>query len=948
MKVFGCYLHFVSVVLLYLKISSLKFESCLGVQRFSDGDLQKLRDRVMKMFYHAYDSYLKYAEPYDELRPLSCDGVDTWGSFSLSLIDSLDTLAVMGNFSEFQRVAQLIVKEIDFNSNINVSVFETNIRVVGGLLSAHLLSRKAGVELEPGWPCSGPLLRLAENVARRLLPAFQTKTGMPYGTVNLKYGVPAGETPVTCTAGVSTFIVEFGALSRLTGDPVFENTALAALRALWNLKSPLGLVGNHINSQDGKWTAVDSGIGAGVDSYFEYLVKGAILLQLPELMEMFNAYRQPIEKYMKRDDWYLWVSMNSGQVTMPVFQSLEAYWPGILSLVGDIEQGQKSLYNYHQVWRQYGFIPEFYDIPHNHVTKKREGYPLRPEFIESAMYLYQATRDPLLLQLGVDVLESIEHSSRTSCGYATIKNVLDHKIEDRMESFFLAETTKYLYLLFDPDNFLLRNGDHGEIVHTIGGECVVESGSYIFNTEAHPIDIAAVYCCSADRKQQEDELQDLHDSLNLFQVLKISSKTPQSFLYKKWQNQKSPFHLIEKAYYNLPIDKEMLTVWQPEADIPENNLSFTKGKKYPTVEVRPPLKLSILDSKDVSRENNIKSSMKMATEGCQKQATEKNPTQEKKISFTTTGDEQSHQLVKGNIPTDTEEIPSIKFENGNLKVLESIPTSTTEMPSINLDVENSKRVTTETISIDTEGISTMELKNEGSATECLPKDVKGIPTIKMISDVSQGSVQESILTKQEVTPSVKVANMDSRESTTKSIPLEMEISTALKLESKNSQEFSKQSIPIVSLSYDEKYTTSEKFNRGKSNNFHSHNSAGDSTLTKVTIQPSKEYEKNIGSSQAQADSQQNEANISIDKLKILQYLSLFVKDEKKSSDLLQQKNVAIPALKNVPFSSYIAQENIKNNSSVNILNVTSFDMLSCPAQPFTFRFSLLGELFNTD
>ena len=104
-----------------------------------------------------------------------------------------------------------------------MSVFETNIRIVGGLLSAHLVARKAGVKLEPGWPCNGPLLALAEDVAKRLLPAFDTPTGMPYGTVNLRHGVPDGETPVTCTAGVGTFIVEFGALSRLTGNQVIMN-----------------------------------------------------------------------------------------------------------------------------------------------------------------------------------------------------------------------------------------------------------------------------------------------------------------------------------------------------------------------------------------------------------------------------------------------------------------------------------------------------------------------------------------------------------------------------------------------------------------------------------------------------------------------------------------------------------------------------------------------------
>jgi len=81
---------------------------------------------------------------------------------------------------------------------------------------------RATTDLEVGWPCNGPLLRMAEDVARRLLPAFDTPTGMPYGTVNLRSGVPDGETTITCTAGVGTFILEFGTLSRLTGDSVFE------------------------------------------------------------------------------------------------------------------------------------------------------------------------------------------------------------------------------------------------------------------------------------------------------------------------------------------------------------------------------------------------------------------------------------------------------------------------------------------------------------------------------------------------------------------------------------------------------------------------------------------------------------------------------------------------------------------------------------------------------
>lgn len=155
----------------------------------------------------------------------------------------------------------------------------------------------------------------------------------------------------------------------------------------------------------------------------------------------------------------------------------------------------KTLHNYHQVWLQYGFTPEFYYIPQAEAGANRESYPLRPELIESIMYLCRATEDPFLLQAGEDILRSIQHSAKTPCGYATIKDVKDHRKEDRMESFFLSETTKYLYLLFDTDNFIHNQGQHGNVIETPNGQCVVESGGYIFNTEAHPIDPAALHCC---------------------------------------------------------------------------------------------------------------------------------------------------------------------------------------------------------------------------------------------------------------------------------------------------------------------------------------------------------------------------------------------------------------------------------------------------------------------
>lgn len=191
------------------------------------------------------------------------------------------------------------------------------------------------------------------------------------------------------------------------------------------------------------------------------------------------------------------------------------------TLVGDVDSALKSIHNYHQVWKQYGFTPEFYSIPQAEPNDNREGYPLRPELVESIMYLYRATKDPLFLQMGVDVVQSIQHSARTPCGFATIKDVRTHAIEDRMESFFLAETTKYLYLLFDPDNFIHADGRRGRIVQATHGECVLEAGGYIFNTEAHPIDAAAVYCCSA-AKDEGAILQEFHDSMDLMALVGLT------------------------------------------------------------------------------------------------------------------------------------------------------------------------------------------------------------------------------------------------------------------------------------------------------------------------------------------------------------------------------------------------------------------------------------------
>lgn len=85
------------------------------------------------------------------------------------------------------------------------------------------------------------------------------------------------------------------------------------------------------------------------------------MLNRPELMHIFKEAKIAIDKYLSKNDWHIWASMTKGLVTIPVFQSLDAYWPGVLSMVADTPNAMKSIYNYHSVWKQYGFLPEFYN-----------------------------------------------------------------------------------------------------------------------------------------------------------------------------------------------------------------------------------------------------------------------------------------------------------------------------------------------------------------------------------------------------------------------------------------------------------------------------------------------------------------------------------------------------------------------------------------------------------
>eukprot|EP00050_Salpingoeca_kvevrii_P001305 m.166851 g.166851 ORF g.166851 m.166851 type:complete len:773 (-) comp10342_c0_seq1:128-2446(-) len=427
---------------------------------------QEMRARAAEMFYHGYNGYMTHAFPHDELRPLSCSGQDTWGTFALTLVDSLDMLALLGNVSEFRRAVRLTVRQVNFDQDRNVSVFETNIRVVGGLLSAHLQAEEI---LGPA-DYAGELLELALDAARRLLPAFDTPTGIPYGTVNFRHGVPPGETTITSLAGAGTHILEFALLSRLTGQPEFEITARTALRALFARRSTRNLVGNHIDVMSGTWTVLDAGIGSNADSFYEYLLKAYILLGEPEYLVMFDTLYEATQLRMKRGDLYHDVAMYTGATSLTWFTALSTFFPGLQVLAGDVAPAARSAAAFQAIWRQFGFAPEAVNLRTMRIVDGQEGYFLRPEMLESLFYLHAATNDSMFLSFAAEIASSIEATCRTSCGFAVVANVTSRELGDRMESFFLAETLKYLYLLFDD-------------AHPI------RKGNYVFQTEAHYFDM---------------------------------------------------------------------------------------------------------------------------------------------------------------------------------------------------------------------------------------------------------------------------------------------------------------------------------------------------------------------------------------------------------------------------------------------------------------------------
>jgi mannosidase alpha-like ER degradation enhancer 2 len=424
-----------------------------------------LADEVRSEFLHAWNGYQKYAWGHDDLKPLSKTHHDWYAEpLLMTPVDALDTMIIMGLKEEAATTLRYIVENLSFDQDIYVQNFEVTIRLLGGLLSAHQMTG------------DNRLLTKAEDLGTRLLPVFDSPTGIPYRYVNLKTGKVRGE--VTNPAEAGTLLIEFGTLAKLTKRPLFYEKAKRALVEVYQRRSPIGLVGTRINVETGKWTNTDSHISAEIDSYYEYLLKCWLLFDDQDCKRMWDESIVAVNKYladeidrgrsrrMMYELWYGHADMNTGKRTSTTYGALDAFFPAVLALSGDVTRARRLQSSSFQMWRLHDIEPE--ELDYQTMKVVHPGYPLRPEIVESTYYLYHYTRDPVYVRMGESMFRDFVKHCRTEAGYAALKSVVTKEKSDSMQSFLFAETFKYYYLLFSPPAKL-------------------NFKRVIFNTEAHPI-----------------------------------------------------------------------------------------------------------------------------------------------------------------------------------------------------------------------------------------------------------------------------------------------------------------------------------------------------------------------------------------------------------------------------------------------------------------------------
>ncbi|KAF2305421.1 hypothetical protein GH714_005134 [Hevea brasiliensis] len=399
------------------------------------------QQKVKEAFLHAWSGYKKYAMGYDELMPLSQRGVDGLGGLGATVVDALDTAMIMGANEVVSEAGSWIETHLSdkISKKGQVNLFETTIRVLGGLLSAYHLS---GGGQQTNSMREGPkpifYLETARKLADRLLVAFTSSpTPIPFSDVVLHdpsaHRAPDG---LSSTSEVSTLQLEFNYLSTVCGDPKYSMEAMKVLEHMKNLPKVEGLVPIYISPDSGEFSGENIRLGSRGDSYYEYLIKVCFF---PGTLALGATKGITKEKAMKDN--------------LLKFDDLEN-----LKLAEDLAKTCFEMYSVTST----GLAPE---IAYFHTKEYTEGG------------LDGGNKGSKYREWGWQIFEAFEKYTKVeSGGYSSLEDVteLPPRRRDKMETFYLGETLKYLYLLF-------------------GDSSIFPLDKFVFNTEAHPLPIKDYY-----------------------------------------------------------------------------------------------------------------------------------------------------------------------------------------------------------------------------------------------------------------------------------------------------------------------------------------------------------------------------------------------------------------------------------------------------------------------
>jgi len=467
-------------------LSLLFFFYCHGVLSLDETTLVEYRQAVKNAFDFSYSSYESCCFGHDEIRPLTNDGRDEFGGMGASIIDSLDLL-IMFNMTEKYNKAREFVKHLDVKVDRYVSVFETIIRHVGGLIAAYEQSNYDEV-----------FLIKAIEIANALRPAFNSPSGYPYSEVNMKTGETRNKgwhSSTSTLSEVGTMTLEFFALSYHSKDPLYASLAHQIIVKVSTLKHdlPKGLFPCHISTSSGQvdgsqWTS----LGAMGDSFYEYLIKTFVYTNNTFYKTLYENALSAMKDHLltkssKRQLSYF-AEFHNNQKKHKV-DHLTCFSAGMVGFGwlhlnneknDDLQLAKDILATCVQLYQDQptGLGPEIATFQTSGDEEYRihdawsAHYFLRPETVESLFYLHRLTGDDMYQKQGWAIFQSIEKHCKTTYAYSGIRGVNRPNPEHNnvQESFFYSETLKYLYLLFTPNS-------------------TIDLKSYVFNTEGHPLKI---------------------------------------------------------------------------------------------------------------------------------------------------------------------------------------------------------------------------------------------------------------------------------------------------------------------------------------------------------------------------------------------------------------------------------------------------------------------------